>query len=75
MGRLHLRTWISFSLFKFLKVSKRRFCSWLIFVGMDRLGMIDHDVQPGSHYVECQIVGEEGGKGVPAFKILGVFAT
>ncbi|KAF5372532.1 hypothetical protein D9758_005146 [Tetrapyrgos nigripes] len=38
------------------------------------LVMIDHYVPRGSHFVECQLNGEEG-SGVPAFKIIGVFAT
>ncbi|KDQ56545.1 hypothetical protein JAAARDRAFT_179126 [Jaapia argillacea MUCL 33604] len=38
------------------------------------LQVIDHFVTRGSHYVECQLLGEEG-RGVPAFKILGVFTT
>ncbi|KAL0945866.1 hypothetical protein HGRIS_012150 [Hohenbuehelia grisea] len=38
------------------------------------LEMIDHHVGKGSHFVECQLLGEEG-EGVPAFKIVGVFAT
>lgn len=36
--------------------------------------MIDHRVTRGSHYVECVLLGEED-TGVPAFKIVGVFAT
>ncbi|KAF7326429.1 CAP64-like protein [Mycena sanguinolenta] len=35
---------------------------------------IDHYVSRGSHFVECQLMGEEG-KGVPLFKIIGVFST
>ncbi|KAJ6463977.1 hypothetical protein C8R45DRAFT_1024810 [Mycena sanguinolenta] len=35
---------------------------------------IDRFVSRGSHFVECQLMGEEG-KGVPIFKIIGVFAT
>ncbi|KAJ7084066.1 hypothetical protein B0H15DRAFT_405972 [Mycena belliarum] len=35
---------------------------------------IDHFVSRGSHFVECQLMGEEG-QGVPIFKIIGVFAT
>ncbi|KAI0039161.1 hypothetical protein FA95DRAFT_1528711 [Auriscalpium vulgare] len=38
------------------------------------LQIIDHYVARGSHYVECQLVGEEG-HGVPPFKIIGVFTT
>ncbi|KAF9452137.1 hypothetical protein P691DRAFT_661721 [Macrolepiota fuliginosa MF-IS2] len=35
---------------------------------------IDHFVSRGSHFVECQLMGEEG-KGVPMFKIVGIFAN
>ncbi|KAL4269320.1 Cap64p [Pleurotus pulmonarius] len=38
------------------------------------LEMIDHYVSRGSHFVECQLLGEEG-EGVPPFKIVGVFTT
>ncbi|KAK7042503.1 CAP64-like protein [Favolaschia claudopus] len=38
------------------------------------LHYIDRFVSRGSHYVECQLMGEEG-KGVPIFKIIGIFAT
>ncbi|KAJ7201057.1 hypothetical protein GGX14DRAFT_658889 [Mycena pura] len=38
------------------------------------LHYIDHFVARGSHFVECQLMGEEG-QGVPIFKIIGVFAT
>ncbi|KZP21289.1 hypothetical protein FIBSPDRAFT_788380 [Athelia psychrophila] len=38
------------------------------------LAIIDHFVAKGSHFVECALLGEEG-QGVPAFKILGIFAT
>ncbi|KAJ3501251.1 hypothetical protein NLJ89_g9424 [Agrocybe chaxingu] len=38
------------------------------------LEIIDHYVSRGSHYVECQLSGEEG-QGVPSFKIIGIFAT
>ena len=41
---------------------------------IDRLEVIDHFVTRGSHYVECQLMGEEGQK-VPMFKIMGIFAT
>jgi hypothetical protein len=37
--------------------------------------MIDHHVAKGSHYVECQVMGEEEFGAVPSFKVLGVFAT
>ncbi|KAG7091162.1 hypothetical protein E1B28_010215 [Marasmius oreades] len=40
-----------------------------------RLTMIDHFVSRGNHFIECQLVGDEEQKGVPAFKILGFFAT
>ncbi|KAF8901539.1 hypothetical protein CPB85DRAFT_1417603 [Mucidula mucida] len=39
-----------------------------------RLEIIDHFVGRGSHFVECQLLGEEG-QGVPSFKIIGVFST
>jgi hypothetical protein len=35
---------------------------------------IDHYVSRGPHFVECQLMGEEG-KSVPVFKIIGIFAT
>ncbi|KAJ7163359.1 hypothetical protein C8R46DRAFT_1103126 [Mycena filopes] len=35
---------------------------------------IDRFVASGSHFVECQLMGEEG-QGVPIFKIIGIFAT
>ncbi|KAF8665047.1 hypothetical protein AX16_000659 [Volvariella volvacea WC 439] len=38
------------------------------------LEVIDHFVTRGSHFVECQLLGEEG-VGVPAFKIIGIFST
>ncbi|KXN83806.1 hypothetical protein AN958_01042 [Leucoagaricus sp. SymC.cos] len=38
------------------------------------LTMIDHFVSRGSHYVECQLMGEEG-QAVPMFKIVGIFAN
>ncbi|KAK7442084.1 hypothetical protein VKT23_016358 [Stygiomarasmius scandens] len=38
------------------------------------LAVIDHWVSRGSHFVECQLNGEEG-SGVPAFKIIGIFST
>jgi hypothetical protein len=38
------------------------------------LYIIDRFVARGSHYVECQLLGEEG-QTMPAFKILGIFAT
>jgi hypothetical protein len=38
------------------------------------LQIIDHFVSRGSHFVECQFLGEEG-TGVPSFKIIGVFST
>lgn len=39
-----------------------------------KLMMIDHFVTRGSHYVECQLLGEEG-IAVPAFKIIGIFSS
>ncbi|KZV75674.1 hypothetical protein PENSPDRAFT_571055 [Peniophora sp. CONT] len=36
--------------------------------------MIDHWVARGPHYVECELLGEEG-QTVPPFKIIGVFTT
>ncbi|KAK0447202.1 hypothetical protein EV421DRAFT_188748 [Armillaria borealis] len=39
-----------------------------------KLDLIDHFVSRGSHFIECQLLGEEG-QTVPAFKIIGVFAT
>lgn len=39
-----------------------------------RLMMIDHYVSRGSHYVECQLLGEEG-MAVPSFKIIGIFSS
>ncbi|KAH9947880.1 hypothetical protein B0H21DRAFT_736781 [Amylocystis lapponica] len=39
------------------------------------LEMIDHRVSRGSHYVECQLMGEEDDRNVAAFKIIGIFAT
>ncbi|KAI0705419.1 hypothetical protein C8Q76DRAFT_630930 [Earliella scabrosa] len=39
------------------------------------LHMIDHRVSRGSHYVECQLLGEEDDRNVPPFKIIGIFAT
>ena len=39
-----------------------------------RLMMIDHFVSRGSHFVECQLLGEEG-QSVPMFKLLGILST
>uniref|UniRef100_A0A0W0F2L5 Capsular associated protein n=1 Tax=Moniliophthora roreri TaxID=221103 RepID=A0A0W0F2L5_MONRR len=39
-----------------------------------RFTMIDHFVTRGSHFVECQVKGEEG-QGVEVFKVMGVFTT
>jgi len=36
--------------------------------------IIDSNVASGSHYVECQLQGEEGVQ-VPSFKILGIFTS
>ncbi|KIJ43867.1 hypothetical protein M422DRAFT_252783, partial [Sphaerobolus stellatus SS14] len=38
------------------------------------LKIIDHFVIGGSHFASCELLGEEG-RGVPMFKILGIFAT
>ncbi len=40
-----------------------------------RLKMIDHRVARGTHYVECQLLGEEDDRNVPPFKIIGIFST
>ncbi|KAI0772917.1 hypothetical protein BD413DRAFT_663067 [Trametes elegans] len=39
------------------------------------LTMIDHRVARGTHYVECQLLGEEDDRNVPPFKIIGIFST
>ncbi|EIW53319.1 uncharacterized protein TRAVEDRAFT_31521 [Trametes versicolor FP-101664 SS1] len=39
------------------------------------LKMIDHRVARGTHYVECQLLGEEDDRNVPPFKIIGIFST
>ena len=39
-----------------------------------RLEIIDRLVARGSHFVECQLMGEEG-QGVSPFKIIGIFTT
>ncbi|KAG9046394.1 cap64-like protein [Tulasnella sp. UAMH 9824] len=39
-----------------------------------KLVLIDRGVDAGSHFVECQLMGEEG-EGSAPFKILGIFAT
>ncbi|KAI0795708.1 hypothetical protein C8Q75DRAFT_747109 [Abortiporus biennis] len=39
------------------------------------LELIDHHVASGSHYVECQLMGEEDDRNVVPFKIIGIFAT
>ncbi|CAL1709732.1 unnamed protein product [Somion occarium] len=39
------------------------------------LEMIDHNVIAGSHFVECQLTGEEDDRNVPPFKIIGIFAS
>ncbi|OBZ76760.1 hypothetical protein A0H81_03348 [Grifola frondosa] len=39
------------------------------------LEMIDHRVSRGTHYVECQLLGEEDDRNVPPFKIIGIFST
>lgn len=43
--------------------------------GCFRLQIIDSGVSWGSHYVECELAGEEGDKNIPSFRILGIFAT
>ena len=40
-----------------------------------RLHFIDRHVARGSHYVECQLLGEEDDRNVPPFKIIGIFST
>jgi hypothetical protein len=39
-----------------------------------RMFIIDKEVEQGSHFVECMLLGEEG-KTVDPFKILGIFST
>ncbi|GJE86353.1 SGNH/GDSL hydrolase family protein [Phanerochaete sordida] len=39
------------------------------------LEIIDHYVSRGSHFIECQLLGEEDDRNVPPFKIIGVFST
>ncbi|KAJ7594158.1 hypothetical protein C8J56DRAFT_854108 [Mycena floridula] len=39
-----------------------------------KLATIDHYVTRGSHFVECQLLGEEG-QAVPMFKVLGIFSS
>ncbi|KAI0342381.1 hypothetical protein BDW22DRAFT_1357715 [Trametopsis cervina] len=39
------------------------------------LEIIDRAVAKGSHYVECQLLGEEEDRNVPPFKIIGIFST
>ena len=39
-----------------------------------RLKMVDHYVGRGSHFAECQLLGEEG-QSVLMIKIIGIFAT
>ncbi|KAF9268541.1 hypothetical protein L218DRAFT_977087 [Marasmius fiardii PR-910] len=40
-----------------------------------RLAIIDRFVSRGNHFIECVLAGDEEQKGVPAFKIVGFFAT
>jgi hypothetical protein len=40
-----------------------------------RLQIIDIGVTWGSHFVECELVGEEGDRNTPSFRILGIFGT
>ena len=44
-------------------------------LGSDRLQTIDHRVSRGTHYVECQLLGDEDDRNVPPFKIIGIFST
>lgn len=39
------------------------------------LEIIDHFVARGSHFIECQLLGEEDDRNVPSFKIIGIFST
>ncbi|PIL29132.1 hypothetical protein GSI_09181 [Ganoderma sinense ZZ0214-1] len=39
------------------------------------LHIIDRHVPRGSHYVECQLLGDEDDRNVPPFKIIGIFST
>ncbi|KAF9648228.1 hypothetical protein BDM02DRAFT_3155846 [Thelephora ganbajun] len=39
------------------------------------LQIIDRGVTWGSHFVECELVGEEGDRNLPSFRVLGIFAT
>ncbi|CCM01989.1 uncharacterized protein FIBRA_04063 [Fibroporia radiculosa] len=39
------------------------------------LEVIDRHVTSGSHFVECQLMGEEDDRNIPAFRIIGIFAT
>jgi len=39
------------------------------------LEIIDHYVEKGPHFVECQLMGEEDDRSIPPFRIIGVFAT
>ena len=65
LGMLYLRT----SFFLFSSTSRTPLMNdWC------RLKMIDHYVGRGSHFVECQLLGEEG-QSVPMFKIIQIFAT
>ncbi|EPS96360.1 hypothetical protein FOMPIDRAFT_1130494 [Fomitopsis schrenkii] len=39
------------------------------------LEIIDHYVESGPHFVECQLMGEEDDRNIPPFRIIGIFAT
>ena len=45
------------------------------FDSLCRLQIIDRHVPRGSHYVECQLLGDEDDRNVPPFKIIGIFST
>ena len=60
-------TYYPFSFFLFFSPTHLLMNDWC------RLKMIDHYVGRGSHFVECQLLGEEG-QSVPMFKIIGIFA-
>lgn len=46
----------------------------LILSSFHSIRVIDHFVDEGSHYVECQLQGVEGVQ-VADFKLLGIFAS
>ena len=43
--------------------------------GVSRLEFIDHNVAAGSHYVECELAGEEDDRNVAPFKVIGIFSS